>query len=35
MRGNGRHSCVRTFRRSGARPPSLCATQTMNADVRF
>ena len=36
MRGNGRHSCVRTFRRSGARPgPSLCATQTMNADVQF
>jgi hypothetical protein len=35
MRGNGRHSCVRTFRRSGARHPSLCATQTMIADVRF
>ena len=35
MRGNGRHSCVRTFRRSGARRPSLCATQTLNADVRF
>ena len=35
MRGNGRHSCVRTFRRSGAMPPSLCATQIMNADVQF
>jgi hypothetical protein len=35
MRGNGRHSCVRTFRRSGALPPSLCATQSMIADVQF
>ena len=35
MGGNSRHSCVRTFRRSGARHPSLCATQTMNADVAF
>ena len=33
--GNGRHSCVRTFQRSGARRPSLCAIQIMNADVRF
>ncbi len=35
MRGNGRHSCVRTFRRSGALPPSLCATQSMITDVPF
>ena len=30
------HSCIRTFRRSGARPPSLRAqaTQTMNAGSR-
>ena len=35
LRGNGRHSCVRTFRRSGAMRPSLCATQTMIADVQF
>ena len=35
MQGNSRHSCVRTFRRSGARHPSLCATQTLNADLPF
>ena len=35
MRGNSRHSCVRTFRRSGAWRPSLCATQVMNAERPF
>ena len=33
--GNSRHSCVRTFRRSGARRPSLCATQRIKAEVPF